>query len=160
MQPMKRERVNLVSVVQQAAVDFINLDPDGKYLISWDTDEDMEVCRIDGDKELLLRAVHNVITNSQVHNPDGCRISVRVSKDTKGAHIVIEDNGVGVTGEQLEQLKHTPHYSMSDGSTREPRHGLGLLIVRQIAAVHGGTVEFGEGSSGGFAVDMCFRMAQ
>lgn len=158
MQPMKREQVNLVSIVRQAAADFLNLDSEEKYPISWETEDDGMACMIEGDKALLLRAVNNILTNAQVHNPDGCHISVCVARDDTGAHILIEDDGVGVTEEQLEKLKNTPHYIMSDGSTKEPRHGLGLLIVRQIAAVHRGTVSFGTGKNGGFAVDLYFAM--
>lgn len=157
MQPMKREQVNLVSIVRQAAADFMNLDPEEKYPVSLDSENAGAVCMIWGDKSLLLRAVHNILTNAQVHNPDGCHISVCVSREDAGAHILIEDDGVGVTEEQLERLKNTPHYSMSDGSTKEPRHGLGLLIVRQVVAAHGGTVSFENGENGGFAVDMCFK---
>lgn len=156
MQPMKREQVNLVSIVRQAAADFMNLDPEEKYPVSLDSEDAGAVCMIWGDRSLLLRAVHNILTNAQVHNPDGCHISVCVSREDTGAHVRIADDGVGVTEEQLERLKNTPHYSMSDGSTKEPRHGLGLLIVRQIAAAHGGTVSFGNGKNGGFTVDLYF----
>ena len=44
---------------------------------------------------------------------------------------------------------------MCDGNIKEPRHGLGLLIVRQIAQVHGGKVTMGNGSHGGFKVMVC-----
>lgn len=157
MQPLKQAPVNLVSIVRQAAVDFMNMDLEEKYPVSWDTDEDMQVCMMEGDRELLLRAVHNIMTNAQVHNPEGCHISVCVSEDNTGAYILIKDDGVGVTEEQLERLKNTPHYIMSDGSTKEPRHSLGLLIVRQIAAAHNGTVSFGSGKNGGFEADIHFR---
>lgn len=160
MQPMKREQINLVSIVRQVVADFMNMDLDEKYPISLDIEDDMMVCMIEGDKSLLLRAVNNTVTNAQVHNPNGCHISVCVSQNDTGAHIIIEDDGVGVTEEQLEKLKNTPHYIMSDGSTKEPRHGLGLLIVRQIAAAHNGTVSFGSGKNGGFAVDIYFRIEE
>lgn len=158
MQPMELKQVNLVSVARQVAADFMNMDLDEKYSISWDTDEAMTSCMLMGDKNLLLRAVNNLMNNAQVHNPDGCHISIRVFKNDAGAHIVVEDDGVGVTDEQLEKLENTPHYIMSDDSTREPCHGLGLLIVRQIAAVHKGDVTFRGRKGGGFAVDICFKI--
>lgn len=36
-----------------------------------------------------------------------------------------------------------PHYMMCDENVTGQRHGLGLLIVRQIARVHGGDMEIG-----------------
>lgn len=156
MQPMKREPVHLVTAARQAVVDFMNLDPAQKYPVDWNTAEPVSSCVIEGDKGLLLRAMQNLLTNAQVHNPDGCRIFVTVSDEAGQAQIMVEDNGVGVTEEQLEKLRNTPHYLMCDGITAEQRHGLGLLIVQQIVKAHGGTVAFDHGKSGGFCVTMRF----
>lgn len=155
MQPMKPEEINLVAVVRQAVVDFMNLDTEGKYDIRWLTQEGLTDCRMKGDKGLILRAVNNILINAQVHNPEGCRICVTVSKEGCPG-ILIEDNGIGVTQKQLEQLKSKPHYMMSDGSTSEQRHGLGLLIVRRIVEAHHGEIRFDHGSEGGFAVELRF----
>ena len=80
MQPIHPEPVNLVAIARQSVVDFINLDMEEKYPIEWNTDEALTACVINGDKELLRRAIGNLITNSQTHNPDGCTISVCVRK--------------------------------------------------------------------------------
>ncbi len=156
MQPMDPKPVNLVAAARQSVVDFINLGMEEKYPIEWNTDEALSACVIKGDKELLKRAIGNLITNAQAHNPDGCTISVWVEKSSDEYKIIIEDNGIGVTDEKLEKLRTTPHYMMSDNGTAEPRHGLGLLIVGQIVSAHKGTVSFDHGKQGGFAVTMAF----
>ena len=43
---------------------------------------------------------------------------------------------------------------LNSGTDSKQRHGLGLLIVRQIITAHGGRVEFGHGTEKGFRVDM------
>lgn len=154
MQPVKREQLNLTSVLRQAAADFMNLDLEGKYPVSFLTDENRKRCMLQGDKGLLLRAVGNVLNNSQLHNPQGCNITIKLWKEAHNAHISIEDDGVGISEEQLNLLKNTPHYMTGDGDGLKLRHGLGLLIVRQIAAAHGGQAEIGHGSSGGFLVEI------
>ena len=58
--------------------------------------------------------------------------------------------------ETLEKLRTAPHYMMSDGSTAEPRHGLGLLIVQQIMTAHHGKVTFDHSPLGGFSVTLAF----
>ena len=156
MQPIDPKPVNLVAVARQSVVDFINLGMEEKYPIEWNTDEALPACVIKGDKELLRRAIGNLITNAQAHNPDGCTISVCARKSGTEYKIIIEDNGIGVTDEKLEKLRTTPHYMMSDSGTAEPRHGLGLLIVGQIVSAHKGTVSFDHGKQGGFAVTMAF----
>ena len=80
MQPIDPKPVNLVAVARQSVVDFINLGMEEKYPIEWNTDEALPACVIKGDKELLRRAIGNLITNAQAHNPDGCTISVCARK--------------------------------------------------------------------------------
>ena len=41
-----------------------------------------------------------------------------------------------------------------DTNTTEQRHGLGLLIVRQIAESHGGRAKIRKSAHGGFAAEM------
>jgi len=158
MQPINPVPVNLVAAARQSVVDFMNLDMEEKYPIEWKTAEDLTACVIQGDKELLRRAIGNLITNAQVHNPEGCEISVCVVKEDAEYKIIVEDNGVGITDEKLEKLRNTPHYMMSDSGTDEPRHGLGLLIVGQIVHAHNGTVSFDHGANGGFAVTVTFPL--
>lgn len=156
MQPLHPEQVSLVAVARQCAVDFINGDMEGRYPLEWKTGENTPPCLIQGDKQLLARAVGNLLNNVQSHNPEGCPISIEVWTEGEGCCIAVEDRGTGVTDEKLEQLRNTPHYMMSDSSTSEPRHGLGLLIVQQIVRAHGGETLFDHGTGGGFRAILRF----
>lgn len=156
MQPIHPQPVNLVAIARQCVVDYLNLDLSQKYPINWETREDLTSCMIEGDKELLRRALNNLIDNSVSHNPDGYNITVSVSEIQTGYQVTVEDNGQGVTEETLNALRNTPHYMISDSGTKEPRHGLGLLIVQQITVTHHGSIAFGHGRTGGFMVQLCF----
>ena len=156
MQPLQPVPVNLVAVARKCAVDFINADLNGKYPLEWRTSDNLPPCIIQGDKNLLHRAVNNLLHNAQTHNPNGCHITLEVRNEEAQRCIIVSDDGVGITDEQLEKLRSTPHYMMSDHGTTEPRHGLGLLIVQQIMHTHGGTVLFDHGINRGFAVTMLF----
>lgn len=152
MQPFHLQKVNLVACVRQVAVDFLNLDPDGKYPCCWMTEDDF-TCLTQGDPLLLKRAVSNLIQNSINHNPEGCTIYLTLFTPKQGqAAIRVEDDGVGASQEEIDRLNHTPHYMVCDDNTMDQRHGLGLLIVKQIAAAHKGTVVIGKSWYGGFQV--------
>lgn len=156
MQPLRMETLNLVAVVRQVVVDFLNLDLEGKYPIEWEIQEKLQGCLMQGDKELLKRAFGNLITNAQVHNPKGCEIIVQIRTEGKKCKVMLEDTGMGITEEMMQKLQNTPHYMLSDSGISQPRHGLGLLIVRQIVEAHGGTLAFYHGEQGGFGVEMTF----
>lgn len=152
VQPLHRRQVNAVALAREIAVDFLNMDAEGLYPIDWATDENLAACMVDGDPDLLKRALSNLILNAQVHNPDGCTVTLAVKQAGGMCRITVADNGVGVTDPQLESLRNTPHYMFNDSGTGEQRHGLGLLIVRQIAQAHGGNVAFSHAPQGGFMV--------
>ncbi len=154
MQPINPVKQNMIAIARQVAVDFINMDIDDKYPIEWETEEDLTVCHVNADKDLIKRAVSNLIQNSINHNKQGCKIYVSVTADSGKCTVAVSDDGVGATDEQIEKLNNAPHYMVCDENTTEQRHGLGLLIVKQIVAAHGGTATIGHSSYGGFSVEL------
>lgn len=152
MQPIQKKEENIVAVVRQVVVDFMNMGMPEGFSIQWETDEELTVCNSNVDKVLLKRAVANLIQNSIIHNENGCTIYVSVSVHQCQSIIRVADDGIGGSDEILEQLNHTPHYMLCDTGTSEQRHGLGLLIVRQIVDAHNGTVAIKKSECGGFLV--------
>jgi signal transduction histidine kinase len=154
LQPAHTEPLNAVAVVRQAVTDFINSDIQNQYPVRWQTDESLVSCRIRGDEALIKRAVMNLLQNAQRHNPKGCTLFIRVEQKEQNCLIRIDDDGKGMNDAQLEKTKNAPHYMLCDKNAPEQQHGLGLLIVKQIAAAHMGTVEFAHSPHGGFSVTL------
>ena len=189
MQPIMKKEENIVAIVRQVVVDFLNMNMQDEYAIVWETSEKLTTCIGNVDQGLLKRAVANLIQNSMSHNENGCTIYVSVSlgagagnvltpadtsstsvssgngsasapSNTHNCVICVEDDGIGASPEALEALKHAPHYMICDTSTTEQRHGLGLLIVQQIIDAHNGTIEIGTGTRGGFMVKLYIPESQ
>lgn len=174
MQPVNVRQENAVALVRQVIVDFINTDIEDKYPIEWITDENLSVCFVNADKNLLKRAISNLIQNCINHNEEGCSIYVSVEHiPSENAHVMnlidrnssgktkqdccvirVEDSGVGTSDELIEELNTTPHYMVCDTDTTGQRHGLGLLIVKQIAISHNGIINIGHSRFGGFSVEI------
>ncbi len=101
-------------------------------------------------EENAVALVRQAAVNCINHNEDGCRIFVSVHRTSLECRICIADDGRGVCEETLEKIRFTPHYMMCDTNTTQQRHGLGLLIVKQIAASHNGSLSVGHSIYGGF----------
>lgn len=158
MQPIHLKKENLVAIVRQVVVDFINMDIDGRHPIEWETEESLTACPINVDRELIKRAVSNLMQNSISHNGQGCKIYVNILAEDGKCTVTVADDGTGATEEQIGRLNHSPHYMACEEHTWEQRHGLGLLIVRQIMAAHGGEARIGRSSYGGFSVALILPM--
>lgn len=152
MQPINPVKQNLIAIVRQVVVDFINTDIEDKYKFEWQIDQNLTLCPIKGDKDLLKRAVENLIQNSMNHNEQGCKIYVNIILSKNNCILIIADDGIGATDAQIAILNNAPHYMFCDRNTTEQRHGLGLLIVKQIVDAHGGTTVIKHSLYGGFAV--------
>lgn len=152
MQPIHLKKENLIAIVRQVVVDFINMDIDDKHPIEWEADEALTFCPVNADKDLMKRAIGNLIQNSINHNEQGCNIYVSVTAQNGQCIITVADDGIGATDEQIEKLNKAPHYMVCDENAAEQRHGLGLLIVKQITAAHNGSAAIEHSSYGGFCV--------
>lgn len=160
MQPINLATHNLIAIVRQVVVDFMNMDIEENYPIQWETDEDLITCPINADKDLLKRAISNLIQNSINHNEQGCKIHVGVTADGSKCTVYVSDDGIGATDEQIEKLNNTSHYMVCDENTTEQRHGLGLLIVKQIVSAHGGTTIIEHSVYDGFSVKVILPMQE
>ena len=87
------------------------------------------------DRDLLARAVGNLIANALEAMSDGGVLRLRTAAGAGRVRIEVEDTGPGLTDEQRTRL-FTPYYTTKAGGT-----GLGLSIVQGIVSDHGGRIE-------------------
>ncbi|MEW6768373.1 MAG: HAMP domain-containing sensor histidine kinase [Pseudomonadota bacterium] len=104
---------------------------------------------VDGDSDLLWRAVRNLVENSMVHTPPGTSIEVQVEK---GGILRVIDDGPGISPEDRQQIFQ--RFWRRDRSHSTPGAGLGLSIVRRTLDVHHGSISIAEGPKGGALFEM------
>ena len=95
------------------------------------------------DREAVSRAVLNLVDNAIKYSRDDGdrRIEVVVGQRPSDIFIEVKDHGIGIESNDLARI-FDPYYraKFSDTQTRRGA-GLGLTLVQQIAASHGGRVE-------------------
>jgi nitrogen fixation/metabolism regulation signal transduction histidine kinase len=87
------------------------------------------------DRDLLARALGNLVVNALEAMPEGGTLRVRTAAEPPGVSVQVEDTGPGLNEEQRTRL-FTPYYTTKRGGT-----GLGLAIVQGIVSDHGGRVQ-------------------
>ena len=156
MQPLRVEKIHLVELARQVVCEFLDSNLDNSFSIDFITDSDSELLYINGDETLLKRAITNLIENSIGHNPSGCEITVSVSCNNQNATVIIADNGIGIPAQKLKELNTKTHYMESTDEKLNLRHGLGMLLVRQIVDAHHGVIKIESKPQEGFKTTLTF----
>ena len=159
MQPLHKEPVRLSKLLRSYAADLLNTGIDERHSIEVLISPEAEPVAVECDARLISRAIGNLVQNSINHNPQGCNILLSLDCSSEDVSITVADNGVGMPAEGLRELKEKPHYMESTDEQLDLRHGLGLLLVRQIMGAHGGTMEIKSAPQDGYQTILTFQTA-
>jgi two-component system sensor histidine kinase CpxA len=94
-----------------------------------------------GDRELLHRAVENVLRNAVRHAPPGTNIDVELANERDHVALRIRDYGSGVPEEYLSQI-FRPFFRVEEDRNRNGAGGvgLGLAIAERAVRIHHGEI--------------------
>ena len=108
------------------------------------------VLTVDGNPDELHRMVLNLLDNAGRHTPPGSTIELRLGAESGDAVLEVADDGPGIPIELRSQI--FDRFVRGEGPADTavgPGSGLGLSIVRSVAASHGGSVEARDSERGG-----------
>jgi signal transduction histidine kinase len=96
---------------------------------------------LEGDLQLIERALTNLIDNAVRHAPGRQAVRVSLRREGEQAQVVIEDAGPGLPDELHQRLDRglslrDPPIKRSSGGIG----GLGLAIAQRVAVLHGGSL--------------------
>ena len=94
-----------------------------------------------GDHRACQQILINLLSNAVKFTPDSGMVRLTVDVDDNRLMMVVEDTGIGMTRDQQGRAG-TPFYQVDGGHARaQEGTGLGLALVKQMAKLHGGSVE-------------------
>lgn len=100
-----------------------------------------------GDTLLLRQALGNLLDNAADFSPDGALINVRAARDGNQLQIDVCDSGAGIPDYAAARLFERFYSLPRPGGAKST--GLGLPFVREVMALHHGTVTLANRSEGG-----------
>ncbi len=158
MQPLHKSPVNLAGLLRSYTAELLNTGLPDKYSINIEMKPAAETILFNCDARLISRAVGNLVQNSISHNPDGCDIALALDDTDESIFLSISDNGIGLSAEKLKELNEKPHYMESTDDRLDLRHGLGLILVRQIVEAHNGIMQIESEEQKGCTVILHFQI--
>lgn len=85
-----------------------------------------------GDENICATVVRNLLSNAIKFTPDGGRIVVSVVPVAQGWEIAVEDDGVGIPKDRMEQLLDPLKRFTTPGTRKETGTGMGLALCQSL----------------------------
>jgi signal transduction histidine kinase len=148
---MPRERLDLADIVDAAVTNATTRHPDAAL-----TFHGPAALPVEGWSDGLRLLVDNLIDNAVHHSRPDVRVEVTLTASGDTARLVVDDDGPGVP--EAERRRVFERFVRGTG-TATPGSGLGLALVAQQAAVHGGRAVLGTSPLGGARVVVDIALA-
>ncbi len=111
---------------------------------------------VKADSLMLRSIVQNLVTNAIKYTSEGGSVIINAKPEGKMIRVFVEDSGVGMTEDIMNKLFNKDNNSSVTGTNNEMGTGLGLILVNDFVAQHGGTIdvesEVGSGTTFKFTI--------
>lgn len=136
-QPLRKQEFAVGPLFRELVAQFCESPQAESCEVSLQQTAAAEQAKLCVDRALLERLLENLLGNSIRHN--SAPVEIEVQTDVAGNRfcLTVADNGTGYPPAVLAALQGTPQ-------NEQTPHILGLHVVEQIAAAHGGRVAFGQ----------------
>ena len=111
---------------------------------------------VTGNALLLHELLANLLDNAIRYPPAGGRVALRVLAAGDGAVLEVEDSGIGIAAGERERVFAPFYRAPGAQQVNGTGAGLGLTIVRDIAALHGARILLDDNEHGGLTVRVYF----
>jgi signal transduction histidine kinase len=140
---LANERVAVPELIEDALASWRRtLDQEGFRV---DTEIAPDLPDVRGDGPALRRAIDNLIGNAVKYASSGAWLGIRaaVGSDRRGRwiEVAVDDSGPGIDAGDLPHVFEPFYRGRDRAAGAVPGSGLGLTMVRTIAAAHGGRVD-------------------
>ncbi|MBU2013928.1 MAG: PAS domain-containing sensor histidine kinase, partial [Gammaproteobacteria bacterium] len=155
--PTDNQPVAVGLLLQSIISDARALSGSRGHLISLDADPAL---LLKGSETELRSAFSNLVFNAVKYTPDGGSVHVRWWSDEVGAHLSVEDSGIGIEQKHLPRLTERFYRVDSSRASSTGGTGLGLAIVKHVLLRHQGRLDISSTPGRGSRFSCHFQNSQ
>lgn len=93
-----------------------------------------------GDKDKLTQVVVNLLSNALKYTNEGGNIEVKVNNNNENVELVVKDNGIGISAEDVPNIFERFYRADKSRSRQTGGSGIGLTITKSIVDAHKGEI--------------------
>jgi signal transduction histidine kinase len=125
--------VNISDLIRSAVADLEYWTEEKQFKVSTKIEEDLSG---EGDPDALKQAIINLLSNAIKYSRDRKEIDVRLWQDEDLIYIEVEDKGVGIPEDKLDQIFDKFYRIENTDAPENTGTGLGLTVVKDILEAH------------------------
>jgi signal transduction histidine kinase len=129
------QSVSLRECVQEAISRWSAKSQQANVRIEVHLPSDLPLVRADGRK--VVWVISQLVDNGIKFTPSGGRVDIRAGLSSDRVWMTVEDNGIGIPSQRLEELLEPFHQLDGSITRRRGGTGMGLYLSRQIVDAHG-----------------------
>jgi signal transduction histidine kinase len=95
---------------------------------------------LQGDRDKVMLALHNLLGNAMKYTPEGGGVTVRVAADSRLLTVEVTDTGIGIAPDETELIFERFYRSKDKRLGGITGTGLGLTLAREVIRLHGGDI--------------------
>ena len=139
------ERTSIEVLARTTAEDIMPFIKKRNQTLSLEIERDIP--HVPMDRSAIRQVLVNLLLNAIRFTPDEGRIVVRAKSDKRGMRVEVEDNGMGIPKDKLEnifesfyEVQDTSHHSSGSIEFKSGGMGVGLTIAKNIIDAHEGEI--------------------
>ena len=133
---MDKGDIRVDQLMEQLYADYLALAESKGLSLEFELPPKLPV--LQGDRDKVAGALHNLLGNAIKYTPEGGRVTVRIDDDDGAIKFAIVDTGIGIGPEEQQRVYDKFFRSSDERVSAIEGTGLGLAFARQVAQMHGG----------------------
>jgi signal transduction histidine kinase len=95
---------------------------------------------LEGDRDKLMLALHNLVGNALKYTPAGGAVTVKVTEEGGWLSVAVTDTGIGIKAEEQELVFERFYRAKDKRIGGITGSGIGLSLARDVTRLHGGEI--------------------
>ncbi|MGO1919217.1 MAG: sensor histidine kinase [Alkalibacterium gilvum] len=134
---LDKEAVNLTVFIKEMIIDILNHPSYSDRNVDFHSDD--KNLTFNCEKDLMRRAIENLIYNALIHNDSDTKLEISISEANRDILIDIKDDGRGMSDEELDNLFN--RFYRGTNTKDYKGSGLGMSIAKEVIEAHCGEIE-------------------
>lgn len=152
----RNDHISLSALIEEVVCDLTQVADEKQVTLHQEPGH----AELTGSDLLLYRAVYNLVENAIKYNRPNGRVNVGVTMENGSVVLRVADTGIGIAAENWASI-FDPFVRVDKSRSRAMGGaGLGLALVKDIAILHGGSVQVAKSSEKGTEIELMLPAAQ